>query len=598
MYELRPYQHDAVQATLRHFRQERAPAVVVLPTGAGKSLVIAELARLARGRVLVLAHVRELVEQNHAKYLGFGLQAGIFAAGLGRKDQDDKVIFGSIQSIARADAAFFREFSLLIIDECHRVSDEGDTQYQQVIALLQEANPELCVLGLTATPYRLGLGWIYEYHAVRKELKSAAPRFFKKCIFELSIRAMIDGGYLTPPVRIDSPVASYDFSALELKGGRFVLSEIEKTLKDQKRITPLIMRNIVEMAEDRQGVMIFTSSVRHATEIMASLPPYVSALVTGETPGPDREDTINAFKARKLKFLVNVSVLTTGFDAPHVDVIAILRPTESVSLYQQIVGRGLRLSPGKQDCLILDYTGQAHDVFAPEVGNARPNPQAVIVPVPCPACGHVNEFWGLKDEDGALIEHYGRRCRGAFEDPVTGEVAACGFRFRFKVCGDCGAENDIAARVCHACAGALVDADQRLKEVMALKDAHILRVDSMALHEIVDKKGRRRLEVGYYDADGQALKELFDLGTREEIKAFELNFLRAHHRLPGRRPDIRGIADVLALRPWLRPPAFVVARKHRQDWRVREKIFGDVSPDGRQRRNLELYEPFTPEPPP
>ncbi|MBX3016831.1 MAG: DEAD/DEAH box helicase [Bdellovibrionaceae bacterium] len=589
MYELRPYQHDAVQATLRHFRQEKTPAVIVLPTGAGKSLVIAELARLARGRVLVLAHVRELVEQNHAKYLSFGLDAGIYSAGLGRKDQNQKVIFGSIQSIARAQDEFFREFSLLIIDECHRVSDEGETQYQQVITQLQATNPELCVLGLTATPYRLGLGWIYEYNSARKELKTTQPRFFKKCIFELSIQTMIDDGFLTPPVRIDSPVASYDFSALELKGGRFVISEIEKTLKDQKRITPLIIRNIVEMAEDRQGVMIFTSSVRHATEIMASLPPFVSALVVGETSSQDREDTIQAFKERKLKFLVNVSVLTTGFDAPHVDVIAILRPTESVSLYQQIVGRGLRLSPGKQDCLILDYTGQTHDVFSPEVGNARPNSQAVMVKVDCPACGHENDFWGLKDDEGQIVEHYGRKCQGAFEDPVTGEIAACGFRFRFKVCGECGAENDIAARVCHECAQTLVDADQRLKEVMSLKDAHIMRVDSMAFHEIVDKKGRHRLEVDYYDADGEVLKEFFDLATREEIKAFELNFLRVHHRVPGLRPDVRGIRDVLGLRSRLRQPAFLVARKHRQDWKIREKIFGDVSPDGRTRRNLELY---------
>lgn len=589
MYQLRPYQNDAVQATLRHFRQERSPAVIVLPTGAGKSLVIAELARLAKGRVLVLAHVRELVEQNHAKYLAFGLKAGIYSAGLGRKDQDDKVIFGSIQSIARADQEFFKDFSLLIVDECHRVSDEGETQYQHVIGLLQEANPDLAILGLTATPYRLGLGWIYEFNASKKELKSSQPRFFKKCIFELSIQKMIDEGFLTPPVRIDSPVASYDFSSLELKGGRFVISEIEKTLKDQKRITPLIMQNIVDMAKDRQGVMIFTSSVRHATEIMASLPPYVSALVVGDTSSQDREETILAFKERKLKFLVNVSVLTTGFDAPHVDVIAILRPTESVSLYQQIVGRGLRLSPGKQDCLILDYTGQAHDVFAPEVGNARPNSQSEIVAVPCPACGHINDFWGIKDE-GEIIEHYGRKCQGAFEAPVTGEVAACGYRFRFKVCSDCGAENDIAARVCHECAHTLVDADQRLKDVMALKDAHIMRVDSMAFHEFRDKKGRHRLEVDYFDADGEVLKEFFDLSTREEIKAFEFNFLRAHWRVPGHLPDVRGIRDVLDLRSRLRMPAYVVARKQKQDWKVREKIFGDVSPDGRQKKNLELYE--------
>jgi DNA repair protein RadD len=95
------------------------------------------------------------------------------------------------------------------------------------------------------------------------------------------------------------------------------------------------------------------------------------ALITGETPGPERDALINAFKEQQFRYLVNVSVLTTGFDAPHVDLIAILRPTESVSLYQQIVGRGLRLAPGKTDCLILDYAGNPHDLYSPEVGTRK-----------------------------------------------------------------------------------------------------------------------------------------------------------------------------------------------------------------------------------
>ncbi len=121
---LRPYQLDAVQATLKHFRRSSEPAVIVLPTGAGKSLVIAELARLAKRRILVLAHVKELVEQNHSKYQSYGLQASIFAAGLNRKEANQQVIFGSVQSVARNLDAFADEFSLIIIDECHRVSLE------------------------------------------------------------------------------------------------------------------------------------------------------------------------------------------------------------------------------------------------------------------------------------------------------------------------------------------------------------------------------------------------------------------------------------------------------------------------------------------
>ncbi len=575
MYKLRPYQQEAVSATLKHFREEKSPAVIVLPTGAGKSLVIAELARLAKGRVLVLAHVRELVEQNHAKYITFGLEAGIYSAGLNRKEADQKVIFGSIQSIARASDEFFQSFSLLVIDECHRVSVDGDTQYFQVISKLQKTNPDLCILGLTATPYRLGLGWIYQFNSHKKILQTSADRFFKKCIFELSIRFMIKNQFLTPPIKIDSPVACYDFSSLKLNGSSFVTAQVEALLKDQKRITPLIIKNIIEMSEERKGVMIFTSSVNHAIEIMKCLPPYVSALVVGDTAGDEREEIIEAFKEQKLKYLVNVSVLTTGFDAPHVDVIAILRPTESVSLYQQIIGRGLRLSPGKTDCLILDYTGQGHDLFSPEIGQNKPASESVIVEVTCPSCGGINNFWGLVDHDGNMTEHFGRKCKGAFEDSISHEVQECGFRFRFKRCDKCGEENDIAARSCSSCEHLLVDNDKKLKEAMSLKDAHVMRVESMSFESGFDKKGNPRLEVKYYDVDAQALTEYFYLNSPEDCHAFYFNFIRMHNRLPEKKIFIRNVDDVLKNVIAFRKPMFVVARKQKYFWAIREKIFND-----------------------
>lgn len=575
MYKLRPYQQEAVNATLKHFREEKVPAVIVLPTGAGKSLVIAELARLAKGRVLVLAHVRELVEQNHAKYITFGQDAGIYSAGLNRKESNQKVIFGSIQSIARASEDFFESFSLLVIDECHRVSVDGETQYFQVISKLQKLNPELCILGLTATPYRLGLGWIYQFNTHKKMLQTSAERFFKKCIFDLSIRFMIKNNFLTAPIKIDSPVACYDFSSLKLNGSSFVTAQVEALLKDQKRITPLIIKNIIEMSAERKGVMIFTSSVNHAIEIMKCLPPYVSALVVGDTDGEERDEIIEAFKQQKLKYLVNVSVLTTGFDAPHVDVIAILRPTESVSLYQQIIGRGLRLSPGKTDCLILDYTGQGHDLFSPEIDENKPTSESVMVEVDCPSCGIANNFWGVLDKEGTLVEHFGRKCKGAFQDPITFEVEECGFRFRFKRCDKCGEENDIAARSCGACAHLLVDNDKKLKEAMSLKDAHVMRVETMIFEKGRDKKGNPRLEIKYYDADAEVLTEYFYLDSAEDCHAFYFNFIRMHNRLPEKKIFVRDIDDVLKNTDQFRQPMFVVARKQKYFWAIREKIFND-----------------------
>ncbi|HEY1078467.1 MAG TPA: DEAD/DEAH box helicase, partial [Bdellovibrio sp.] len=326
MYKLRDYQQQAVQNVIKYFQKTREPAVIVLPTGAGKSLVIAELARIAQGRVLVLAHVKELVEQNHEKYTSYGLEAGIFSASLGKKDHSQKAIFGSVQSIARAGDDFFNNFSLVVIDECHRVAEEGSTQYQEVIQKLKERNPNLCVLGLTATPYRLGLGWIYEFSNAG-EIKSDKKRFFKQCVYELPLSYMIKNKYLTTPVKVDIPVTSYDFSDLKTKNGTYSSTEIEEILRNQNRLTPLIIKNIIDITEkfDRKGVMIFSGTVKHAEEIMTYLPAHDARVVLGDTEIRDREAIINEFKERKFKYLVNVSVLTTGFDAPHVDVIAILR---------------------------------------------------------------------------------------------------------------------------------------------------------------------------------------------------------------------------------------------------------------------------------
>lgn len=573
MYQLRPYQQKAVEATVNHFRKLREPAVLVLPTGAGKSLVIAELARIAKGRVLVLAHVKELVEQNHSKYESYGLEAGIYSAGLDRKDKDSKVIFGSIQSVARGDASLFKAFSLLIIDECHRVSMDGETQYAQVIKKLQDVNPSLCVLGLTATPYRLGLGWIYQSHQ-RGMIRTDEHRFFKRCVYELSLQYMIKNAYLTPPVKIDAPVASYDFSSLKLRAGsRFNMNEVESLLKDQSRVTPGIVDNIVDMARDRQGVMIFTSSIRHAEEVLGCLPAGEAALVTGESETGERDRIIRDFKDRRIKYLVNVSVLTTGFDAPHVDLIAILRPTESVSLYQQIIGRGLRLAEGKHDCLILDYTGQGHDIFSPDIEEDKSSVDSVPVQVSCPQCSFVNDFWGIVDGDGDIIEHFGRKCRGASEDPRTHQMVPCGYRFRFKRCGQCGAENDIAARVCNTCQAMLVDNDKKLREAMSLKDAHVMRPDSMSFEKRFDRKGQASLEVKYYDCDGEFLREFFYLTSQTDRRAFYYNFMRMHLRVPERKVDFSSVDDVIDQQDLFRLPLFLIARKKERYWEIREKIF-------------------------
>ncbi len=576
MYKLRDYQQEAVDRTIRYFQKKRDPAVIVLPTGAGKSVVIAELARIAKGRVLVLAHVKELVEQNHSKYEGLGLAAGIFSAGLGKKENDQKAVFGSIQSVARAPEEFFQGFSLVVIDECHRVAEEGATQYQEVITKLRRSNPNLCILGLTATPYRLGLGWIYEY-SQSGELRTEQKRFFKQCVFELPLSYMIKHRYLTLPVKVDIPVTCYDFSDLTDRDRMYTTAEVQELLTNQKRLTPLIVKNIVDITNrfDRKGVMIFGATVKHAEEILSYLPAGEARLVIGDTDLAERDRIIRDFKEKKFRYLVNVSVLTTGFDAPHVDVIAVLRPTESNGLYQQIIGRGLRLDSGKNDCFVLDYTGMGHDIYTPEISDKRPGKDTVPVQVACPVCGHENAFWGLVDQDGEILEHFGRKCRGATHDPQTLEVRPCGFRFRYKLCHACGAENDITARDCEKCEAVLIDADAKLKQAKLSKNAHILSPDRVTFEERKDRNGNPYLEVRYYDYDSQYLSEAHFFGNPSSVKKFNINFLRSHLRRPELAMELKTSKDVIKYQKLLRLPTFVIARKQDKYWKITEKIFGE-----------------------
>ncbi|WP_315905173.1 DEAD/DEAH box helicase [Vibrio fluvialis] len=575
MYTLRPYQADSVKAVIHYFRQHSTPAVIVLPTGAGKSLVIAELARLAKGRVLVLAHVKELVEQNHAKYEGYGLKGAIFSAGLGRKETDQQVVFASVQSVVRNLDAFKNQFSLLVIDECHRVPDDKSSSYQKVITHLLELNPGMKVLGLTATPYRLGMGWIYQYHT-RGLVRSEEPRFFRDCIFELPIRYLLDEGFLTPARLIDAPVLSYDFSQLKpANTGRYKESEMDLVIEQSKRATPQIVQQIIQLAADKQGVMVFAATVRHAQEILGLLPQGESDIVIGDTPSPERDAIIQRFKQRDLKFLVNVSVLTTGFDAPHVDLIAILRPTESVSLYQQIVGRGLRLSPGKTECLVLDYAGNTYDLYQPEVGDPKPDSDSEIITIPCPACGFNNNFWGKLDSNGFLIEHYGRRCQGYFTDEETGEREHCGYRFRAKYCGECGADNDIAARICHECDATLVDPDKKLKEALNLKDALVFECLEMELSVLKDDKGKSQLKVTYRGDNNAQVHEFWSLTTAKQKATFKERFVRPHLADKHRPFDEASPGKVVNNQHRFRPPQFVIARKVGRFWKMRDKIFED-----------------------
>ncbi|KGJ95878.1 DEAD/DEAH box helicase [Colwellia psychrerythraea] len=624
-FQLRDYQQDAVSAVLKHFRKTNESAVIVLPTGSGKSLVIAELARLAKRKILVLTHVKELVEQNHQKYESYGVTAGIYSAGLKLRETQHQVTFASIQSAARNLDDFNEPYSLIIIDECHRVNlanagfskemskDKAESvakneakdasngevkeqaqesankpsnsnQYQQIIEKLMQVNPEVKLLGLTATPYRLGMGWIYKKH-YRGFMRSEEKRPFEHCIYELPLGYLIKRKYLTEPNLVDATIEHYDFSSLRTNAsGEYSPTDINHLLNKNPRVTQSIIEQVIELGHKRQGIMVFAATVEHAKEVFSYLPASMSALITGATDNTERDKLIKAFKRKDIKYLVNVSVLTTGFDAPHVDMIAILRPTQSVSLYQQIIGRGLRLSDNKKDCLVIDYTGNNFDLYHPEVGEKKPNSKSQPVQVVCPSCEFPNIFWGICDDDGYLVEHYGRRCQGLVDTPNEEQAteSQCDYRFVFKECPHCGGENDIAARTCLQCFEVLVDPDDMLKKALQLKDSKIIRCAGLNLTRVNGKlsdKGADKLKITYHDEEGTELNESFDFARPNQVKAFNDIFSK---RLSAKISvqlgstesfEVTNLEQALKLADLLPCPDFVIARKQKYYWRIKDRLF-------------------------
>ncbi|MBQ4831663.1 DEAD/DEAH box helicase [Pseudoalteromonas sp. MMG010] len=567
-YILRPYQQEAVERTVLHFRQTNDPAVIVLPTGAGKSLVIAELARIAKQKILVLAHVKELVEQNAQKYKSFGLEASIFSAGLKEKSLSNQVTFASVQSLSRNLEQLNEHYSLLIIDECHRVNGDDKSQYAKVINALKKHNPQLKILGLTATPYRLGLGWIYHHH-YHGFVKGSDDSSFKKCIFELPLRYMIKNNFLTPPNEMDVAISHYDFSSLNTNAfGQYTTADLNTLLKSSQRATKAILAHVIDNSKQRQGVMIFAATVMHAQEVLSYLPAANSALITGDTKNHERDNIIAQFKEKKIKFLVNISVLTTGFDAPHVDFIAILRPTESVSLYQQIVGRGLRLSPGKKECLVIDYAANGFDLFHPEVGVKKGDSDNEPVQVLCPGCGFANTFWGKTDSNNKVIEHFGRRCQGLLGEEDAEQIQ-CDYRFRFKECEQCGAQNDIAARQCHECGGVMADPDDKLRNALNLKDALVLRCSGLNVTHLKDEL----IKISYFDEDGTSCDEVYNLASKGGQFVFNKHF--GKRVAQGQAPmTFSSAEEVIAQQYQLIAPDFVIARKNKKyGWKIADKLF-------------------------
>lgn len=347
--QLRDYQTEAVEATWRWLCDRQGNPVIVLPTGAGKSLVIAQLAKDAiefGGRVLILAHRKELLEQNAAKVRALvgNVTLGAFSAGLRRWDAESEIVCAGIQSCWQKPHIFGARH-LVIIDEAHLVSTKSEGMYRKFLGELVSINPQARVVGLTATPYRTGEGML-----------CGPDKLFQGVSYEAKIPRLIRAGYLSP---ITSQAADHeaDTSGLHVRGGEFVAGEVERLFGDAHVVRDAVAETVAK-CRGRQAVIVFCAGVGHAERVAKEIEVLTGervGIVTGESSDLERGTALANFKNGSLRWLVNVDVLTTGFDAPNIDAIAVLRATCSPGLFAQICGRGFRLAPGKTDCLVLDF---------------------------------------------------------------------------------------------------------------------------------------------------------------------------------------------------------------------------------------------------
>jgi len=398
---LRPYQDAAVAAVYQHLAGRDDNPCVVIPTGGGKGVIVgklcAEVTERWNGRILVLTHVKELVDQNAAQAARFlsPLLVGVNSAGLKRRDLDHPVIVAGIQSVYQK-ACDLGRFDVILIDEAHLIPPDGEGMYRTFLADAQTLNPQVRVVGLTATPFRLKDGPI-----------CAAGNILNHVCYEIGVKELIRDGFLSP-LFSKAGKAKADTTGLHVRGGEFIPDEVEHLMDDQDLVRTACAE-IVEQTRNRKACLIFAAGIGHAEHVATQLRDAHDvdvACIFGHTPDGERDRLVARFKGGELRYLVNVAVLTTGFDAPYVDCVVLLRPTLSPGLYYQMVGRGFRLAPGKADCLVLDFGGNVlrhgpvdaltlTETAQREGGEAPakecPQCQAVIAAgfATCPQCGYL-----------------------------------------------------------------------------------------------------------------------------------------------------------------------------------------------------------------
>lgn len=466
----RDYQNEAANSLFDYWSRKSGNPLIALPTATGKSVVIALFCYRAiqwfpATRILILTHVKELIEQNFDKLRTAWPQApaGIYSAGLGRKETSKQITFGGVQSVIKNVEAFGK-IDLVGIDEAHLVSPDDETRYQQVIERLKKANPAVKVFGLTATYWRKKQGVLTDQGLFTDiAYNRTKPEDFRRFIAE---------GFLSPLIAKPT-VTKLELADVSMTGGDYNQKQLEAAV-DKATVSHAALRELCNHGQDRRAWLVFCSGISHAEHCADILNAWGirTGCVHSKLSSNERDRVIRDWYNGKLRCVTNNNVLTTGIDYPAIDLIGMLRPTMSSSLWVQMLGRGMRVSSAtaKHNCLVLDFAGNT---------------------------------LRLGPVDDPVIP--GRPREGAPGDAPV------------KICAKCDTYNHASARFCEYCGDEFPIAEKLAPQAStaalmssALPVVETFPVTSVVYNDHMSKKGNRSVRVTYHSGV-RAFSEYIDI---------------------------------------------------------------------------------------
>ena len=566
MKQPREYQLKAIRECMDALCKDDNPVLLMASVGSGKSLMLSEISLIferLQKRVLCLVNNSELVRSNAATYKEQGGNPSIYSAALKQKSIANPIIFATPQTVLNAIKKNKKisqiKFNLIMVDEAHMINySDFRTTFMRILRHYKVEYPQMRVLGATGTNFRF----------------QGKPIVGDDCLFQsqvgnITTAWLIENGYLVKPkfeVDVDLTI---DFSKVKLnKLGQFSGKQMESVIEKNHRLTGEILERLqyIMESQNRFGCFIFCCTVKHCQEAYHALPKHETAIITGFTPEKERQYILTRARAGEIKYLINVQVLTVGIDVPGYDTLLFLRPTESLVLAVQMIGRVLRLYPNKKEALILDCAGNIErhrdwddPIIIDAIEQIEEKDGEIEKPFPCPICQTYNS-------------EFARRCIGIINKK------RCDYYFVFKECPQCDRENDITARKCRWCECELLDPNRKLnKAVLEPGQIIVPVIDSKYWIVHNEKYTQIRASFDYESELGQRLtiQESFTPTSSEKSKNyFYAVFVKQHcSDASFWYPHLQNYIYLQQLITKFNNPTHLLLGWSGREWSVKKKIF-------------------------